>query len=78
VDDAVRGAAAACEGHAADRHPFAPDHVGLCRLDHERFDCPLQMSQVEYLQSVYHQNRGTESGKTRSGCSSAVTAWTRT
>jgi len=26
----------------------------------ERFNCPLQMSQVEYLQSVYHQNRGTE------------------
>jgi glyoxylase-like metal-dependent hydrolase (beta-lactamase superfamily II) len=26
----------------------------------ERFDCPLFMSQVEYLQSVYHQNRGTE------------------
>ena len=37
-----------------------PDHVGLAGWITERFDCPLQMSQVEYLQSVYHQNRGTE------------------
>lgn len=37
-----------------------PDHVGLAGWIVERFDCPLQMSQVEYLQSVYHQNRGTE------------------
>jgi len=37
-----------------------PDHVGLAGWIVERFHCPLQMSQVEYLQSVYHQNRGTE------------------
>lgn len=37
-----------------------PDHVGLAGWITERFKCPLYMSQVEYLQSVYHQNRGTE------------------
>jgi glyoxylase-like metal-dependent hydrolase (beta-lactamase superfamily II) len=37
-----------------------PDHVGLAGWVVERFSCPLHMSQVEYLQSVYHQNRGTE------------------
>src|SRR6201982_3802689 len=37
-----------------------PDHVGLAGWITERFNCPLFMSQVEYLQSVYHQNRGTE------------------
>ena len=37
-----------------------PDHVGLAGWIVDRFDCPLEMSQVEYLQSVYHQNRGTE------------------
>src|ERR1700742_4659495 len=37
-----------------------PDHVGLAGWIVERFGSPLLMSQVEYLQSVYHQNRGTE------------------
>jgi glyoxylase-like metal-dependent hydrolase (beta-lactamase superfamily II) len=37
-----------------------PDHVGLAGWIVERFDCPLLMSQVEYLQSVYYQNRRTE------------------
>ncbi|CUU15026.1 bll1202 hypothetical protein CDS [Bradyrhizobium sp.] len=37
-----------------------PDHVGLAGWIVERFNCPLVMTQVEYLQSVYHQNRGTE------------------
>jgi glyoxylase-like metal-dependent hydrolase (beta-lactamase superfamily II) len=37
-----------------------PDHVGLAGWIVERFGCALHMSQVEYLQSVYHQNRGTE------------------
>src|ERR1700752_5199106 len=37
-----------------------PDHGGLAGWIVERFNCPLEMSQVEYLQSVYHQNRGTE------------------
>src|SRR6201982_76723 len=37
-----------------------PDHVGLAGWIVERFHCALYMSQVEYLQSVYHQNRGTE------------------
>jgi glyoxylase-like metal-dependent hydrolase (beta-lactamase superfamily II) len=37
-----------------------PDHVGLAGWIVERFGCPLEMSQVEYLQSVYHQSRGTE------------------
>ena len=40
-----------------------PDHVGLAGWVIGRFDCPLYMSQVEYLQSVYHQNRGTEERK---------------
>lgn len=40
-----------------------PDHVGLAGWVVERFGCPLYMSQVEYLQSVYHQNRGTEERK---------------
>jgi glyoxylase-like metal-dependent hydrolase (beta-lactamase superfamily II) len=40
-----------------------PDHVGLAGWITERFGCPLYMSQVEYLQSVYHQNRGTEERK---------------
>src|SRR5947207_9209640 len=37
-----------------------PDHVGLAGWIVERFNCALYMSQVEYLASVYHQNRGTE------------------
>jgi glyoxylase-like metal-dependent hydrolase (beta-lactamase superfamily II) len=40
-----------------------PDHVGLAGWIVERFNCPLYMSQVEYLQSVYHQNRGTAERK---------------
>src|SRR5437762_12883827 len=40
-----------------------PDHVGLACWITERFDCPLQMSQVEYLQSVYHHNRDTEDSR---------------
>jgi glyoxylase-like metal-dependent hydrolase (beta-lactamase superfamily II) len=40
-----------------------PDHVGLAGWIVERFGCSLHMSQVEYLQSVYHQNRGTEERK---------------
>src|SRR4029077_17365478 len=36
-----------------------PDHVGLAGWITERFDCPLQMSQVEYLHFGYHPNRGT-------------------
>src|SRR6202007_3125775 len=35
-----------------------PDHVGLAGWIVERFDCALHMSQVEYLQSVYPQERG--------------------
>src|ERR1700744_1963165 len=37
-----------------------PDHVGLAGWIVEPCGWPLVMSQVEYLQSVYHQNRGTE------------------
>src|ERR1700692_2248879 len=40
-----------------------PDHVGLAGWIVERFNCQLYMTQVEYLQSVYHQNRGTEERK---------------
>ncbi|HWW48808.1 MAG TPA: MBL fold metallo-hydrolase [Xanthobacteraceae bacterium] len=40
-----------------------PDHVGLAGWVVDRFNCKLMMSQVEYLQSVYHQNRGTEDRK---------------
>ncbi len=41
-----------------------PDHVGLAGWIVERFNCPLVMSQVEYLQSAYHQMRGTDERKT--------------
>ncbi|KQW21248.1 MBL fold metallo-hydrolase [Afipia sp. Root123D2] len=37
-----------------------PDHVGLAGWLVERFKCSFYMSQVEYLQAVYHQSRGTE------------------
>jgi glyoxylase-like metal-dependent hydrolase (beta-lactamase superfamily II) len=40
-----------------------PDHVGLAGWIVERFNCPLHMSQVEYLQSAYHQHRGSEERK---------------
>jgi glyoxylase-like metal-dependent hydrolase (beta-lactamase superfamily II) len=40
-----------------------PDHVGLAGWIVERFGCTLAMSQVEYLQSVYFQSRGTEDRK---------------
>lgn len=40
-----------------------PDHVGLAGWLVERFGCAFAMSQVEYLQSVYFQNRGTEDRK---------------
>ena len=44
-----------------------PDHVGLAGWIVERFKCPLYMSQVEYLQSVYHQNRGTAQRRNAQG-----------
>lgn len=37
-----------------------PDHVGLAGWIVERFKCPLYMSQVEYLQSAYHQTLHAE------------------
>jgi glyoxylase-like metal-dependent hydrolase (beta-lactamase superfamily II) len=37
-----------------------PDHVGQAGWIVQRFDCPFYMSQVEYLQGVYHQNRRAE------------------
>jgi glyoxylase-like metal-dependent hydrolase (beta-lactamase superfamily II) len=37
-----------------------PDHVGQAGWMVQRFGCPFYMSQVEYLQGVYHQNRRTE------------------
>jgi len=40
-----------------------PDHVGLAGWIVERFNCPLLMSQVEYLQSAYHQHRGSDERK---------------
>jgi len=55
-----------------------PDHVGLAGWIVERFNCSLQMSQVEYLQSVYHQNRGTEERKLAQRLFFRRTAWTRT
>ncbi|HEY8332508.1 MAG TPA: MBL fold metallo-hydrolase [Tardiphaga sp.] len=36
-----------------------PDHVGQAGWMVQRFNCPFYMSQVEYLQGVYHQNRRT-------------------
>jgi glyoxylase-like metal-dependent hydrolase (beta-lactamase superfamily II) len=37
-----------------------PDHVGMAGWIVQRFRCPFQMSQVEYLQGVYHQHRRSE------------------
>jgi glyoxylase-like metal-dependent hydrolase (beta-lactamase superfamily II) len=37
-----------------------PDHVGQAGWIVQRFSCPFYMSQIEYLQGVYHQNRRTE------------------
>src|ERR1700704_3749203 len=37
-----------------------PDHVGQAGWIVQRFRCPFYMSQIEYLQGVYHQNRRTE------------------
>ncbi len=37
-----------------------PDHVGLAGWLVERFGCAFYMTQVEYLQTIYHQNRGTD------------------
>ena len=37
-----------------------PDHVGQAGWMVQRFNCPFYMSQVEYLQGVYHQHRRTE------------------
>ena len=61
LDRAVRRSAVACarSQRLIVTHSH-PDHVGLAGWIVERFDCPLYMSQVEYLQAVYHQNRRTE------------------
>ncbi len=37
-----------------------PDHIGQAGWFVERFGCPFYISQVEYLQGVYHRNRRTE------------------
>ena len=37
-----------------------PDHVGLAGWLVQRFDCKFYMTQVEYLQTIYHQNRHTD------------------
>jgi glyoxylase-like metal-dependent hydrolase (beta-lactamase superfamily II) len=37
-----------------------PDHVGMAGWIVQRFGCPFYMSQIEYLQGVYHQNRRTD------------------
>lgn len=37
-----------------------PDHIGQAGWMVERFGCPFYISQVEYLQGVYHRNRRTE------------------
>jgi glyoxylase-like metal-dependent hydrolase (beta-lactamase superfamily II) len=37
-----------------------PDHLGQAGWMVERFRCPFYMSQIEYLQGVYHQNRRTD------------------
>ncbi len=40
LDHAVRGPAAACEDHAADRHPFASRSCRPCRLDRRALRLP--------------------------------------
>jgi len=37
-----------------------PDHLGLAGWLVQRFQCPLYMSQIEYLHGVYFQHRKTE------------------
>jgi len=37
-----------------------PDHVGQAGWIVQRFACPFYMSQIEYLQGIYHQNRRTD------------------
>ncbi|HEY0331227.1 MAG TPA: MBL fold metallo-hydrolase, partial [Rhodopseudomonas sp.] len=37
-----------------------PDHIGQAGWMVERFGCPFYISQIEYLQGVYHRNRRTE------------------
>lgn len=37
-----------------------PDHVGQAGWMVQRFGCPFYMSQIEYLQGVYHQVRRSE------------------
>jgi glyoxylase-like metal-dependent hydrolase (beta-lactamase superfamily II) len=37
-----------------------PDHIGQAGWLVQRFRCPFYISQIEYLQGVYHQNRRTE------------------
>ena len=37
-----------------------PDHIGLAGWLTERFDCPLTMTQTEYLHGLFHQNKRTE------------------
>jgi len=41
-----------------------PDHVGLAGWVVERFGCAFSMSQVEYLQAAYFQQRGAADRKT--------------
>jgi glyoxylase-like metal-dependent hydrolase (beta-lactamase superfamily II) len=40
-----------------------PDHIGLAGWIVERFNCSFHMSQVEYLQGAYYQQRGSEERK---------------
>ena len=56
-----------------------PDHVGLAGWITERFDCPLAdvAGRISAI-GLSPEPRHRRAQATRSGCSSAVTAWTRT
>ena len=69
----------ACEDHAADRDPFASRSRRPRRLDRRA----LQLSAATCRRSnicsrSITRTAAPKSAATRSGCSSAVTAWTRT
>ena len=79
LDRAVRGPARACEDHPADRDPFASRPCRPRGMDRRALQLPApyvagRISAVGLSSEPRHRRTQAR----RSGCSSAVTAWTRT
>ena len=79
LDRAVRGPAGACQNHPADRDPFASRSCRPRRMDRRA----LQLSALYVAGRIpavglSPEPRHRRTHETRSGCSSGVTAWTRT